>query len=138
MYRNILIPVALDHEALIGDKLALARRLLADGGTITLLTVLESIPGFVSEFVTVKAENHLVQAIREKLEATAGGAADVTVDVATGKAGVEIATYADDKGCDLIVVGSHRPGLQDYFLGSTAARVVRRAPCTVIVARDSA
>jgi len=36
---------------------------------------------------------------------------------------------------DLIIVGSHKPGLQDYLLGSTAARVVRHAMCSVLVGR---
>jgi universal stress protein F len=33
------------------------------------------------------------------------------------------------------VIASHRPGIQDYFLGSTASRVVRHANCTVHVMR---
>jgi len=36
---------------------------------------------------------------------------------------------------DLIVIASHRPGLKDYFLGSTAGRVVRHSPCAVHVIR---
>ena len=37
------------------------------------LTVVENVPGFVAEFVTVKSENHLTQAIRAKLDAVAEG-----------------------------------------------------------------
>ncbi len=37
---------------------------------------------------------------------------------------------------DCIVIGSHKPGLSDYLLGSTAARVVRHAPCAVHVYRS--
>ena len=55
MYNSILIPVALDHEPLVKSKLATARGMLAPGGTITLLTVLEQIPGFTQEFVTIKS-----------------------------------------------------------------------------------
>ena len=36
---------------------------------------------------------------------------------------------------DLIIIASHKPGFQDYFLGSTAAKVVRHAPCSVLVVR---
>ena len=36
---------------------------------------------------------------------------------------------------DCVVIASHRPGLQDYLLGSTAARVVRHAACSVHVLR---
>ena len=37
---------------------------------------------------------------------------------------------------DLIVMGSHRPELRDYLLGPNAARVVRHAPCSVVVVRS--
>jgi len=135
LHRHILIPVALDHEAMVGRKIDTARRLLAEGGKITLLTVLESVPGFVAEFVDMKPENHLTQQIKRRLDAVAGGASDIETAVATGKAGVQISQFARDHDADLIVVGSHHPSAQDYFLGSTAARVARRAPCSVLIMR---
>lgn len=135
MTSHILIPVALDHEPIVPAKIALARQLLGPGGRITLLTVLESIPGFVSEFVTVDSGNHLTNRIRDKLDEVAGGAADISVAVETGKPGVEIVTFAASNAVDLIIVGSHKPGVSDYFLGSTAARVARRAPCAVYIQR---
>ena len=36
---------------------------------------------------------------------------------------------------DLIVIAAHRPGHTDFLLGSNAARVVRHAKCSVLVAR---
>ncbi len=135
LHDHILIPVALDQEGIVGRKIELARHLLAPGGKITLLTVLEQVPGFVAEFVDLKPENHLTARIRGKLESIADGASDIECDVATGKPGVKIPAYADEKRATLIVVGSHMPGAQDYFLGSTAARVVRRANCSVYVVR---
>lgn len=136
MYSNILITVALDHESMIPAKLDLARHLLAPGGRMTVLTVLEAIPGYVSEFVTVKTENNLTDAVKSKLMDAIGDAEDVTAEVTVGKPGVVICEFAGDRGCDMIIVGSHRPGIQDYFLGSTASRVVRRADCSVVVVRD--
>ena len=41
----------------------------------------------------------------------------------------------NESGADLLIIASHRPGLQDYFLGSTAAHVVRHAACSVHVIR---
>jgi len=73
---------------------------------------------------------------RETLEAlitAAGIKADA--EVRSGNPGPTILTSADECGADLIIVGSHKPGLQDYFLGSTAARVVRHAQCSVLVMR---
>lgn len=135
MYSNILIPVALDHETLIAPKLERAREMLAPGGTITLLTVLEQVSGFVAEFVTVKSENHLTEAVLNRLESVAAGASDIQCKVITGKPGVEIARYAETNGTDLIIVGSQAPGAVDYALGSTASRVVRKATCSVLIVR---
>lgn len=135
MHKKILIPVSLDHENVAAAKIEVARHLLAEGGRITLLTVLEAVPGFVSEFVDIKPENHLTTKIKAKLDEVAGGAADIDTVVTTGKAGVQIAEYAEENGIDLIVVGSHHPSAQDYFLGSTASRVARRAHCSVYILR---
>ncbi|MEM8580684.1 MAG: universal stress protein [Pseudomonadota bacterium] len=134
MYEKILIPIDLDHEELVPSKLELARRLLAPGGRITLMAVLESVPGYVSEFVMDKLDNHLTDKVGGVLRSFADDD-DVDIHVCTGKPGVEISQYAEDAKAQLIIVGSHRPGIRDYFLGSTAARVVRRAPCSVLVAR---
>jgi nucleotide-binding universal stress UspA family protein len=43
---------------------------------------------------------------------------------------------AKDKGADLIVMGTHgRTGLTHVLMGSVAERVVRMAPCPVLVTR---
>jgi universal stress protein F len=136
MYNNILIPVALDHEKIVERKLETARHLLAAGGRITLLTVLENIPGFVSEFVDLKVDNHLSQKVTDRLRVVAGEDSEIACKVATGKPGVQIAQFAADNDVDLIVVGSHHPSATEYFLGSTASRVVRRADCSVFVVRS--
>lgn len=138
MYKHILIPVALDHETLVDRKIEIAKHLLAGDGQITLLTVLENIPGFVSEFVDLKIDNHLTQKVEDRLKTAARSDERIKCKVVTGKPGVQIAAYADTERADLILVGSHHPSAQDYFLGSTASRVVRRAGCSVFVVRESA
>lgn len=42
---------------------------------------------------------------------------------------------ADEVGADAIVVGAHRPGLQDYLIGPNSARVARHARQSVFVIR---
>lgn len=135
MYQTILIPVALDHEGLLDRKIDIARKLLAGGGRITLLTVLENVPGFVSEFVTVKSDNHITAMVGERLGKVVGDAPDMGYEVLLGKPGVMISRFAKENAIELIIVGSHEPGVEDYFLGSTAARVARRAPCSVMIVR---
>jgi len=135
MHAKILIPVAIDHEPMVARKLEIARKLLTPGGHITLLTVLEKVSGFVAEFVSEKSENHVSQRILERLDSVKGEASDIETKVIIGKPGVEIARFASEVGIDLIIVGSQSPGATGYMLGSTAARVVRRAPCSVHVLR---
>ncbi|MEQ8397836.1 universal stress protein [Thalassobaculum sp.] len=48
----------------------------------------------------------------------------------------EILRYAKETKCDLVVMSSHRPELEDYLLGPNAARVMRHAQCSVMVVRD--
>ena len=55
---------------------------------------------------------------------------DAEAIVLTGHAGRTITDYAEKIGADCIIVGSHRPDMKDFFLGSTAARIMRYAPCS--------
>jgi nucleotide-binding universal stress UspA family protein len=51
----------------------------------------------------------------------------------SGRAAQSIASYARNKGIDLIVMGTHgRTGVSQAILGSVAESVVRLAPCLVM------
>jgi len=64
---------------------------------------------------------------------------DFRPQVLIGEPFHEIGRVADASNCDLIVMGSHgRTGLSHVFLGSVAERVVRHAPCPVLVVRREA
>ena len=57
--------------------------------------------------------------------------------VVSGKPFAEIARYARENSIDLIVLATHgRGGLTHVLLGSTAEKVVRKAPCPVLTVRD--
>ncbi|MCO8145712.1 universal stress protein [Rhodovulum tesquicola] len=135
MYNNILVPVAVDHGPQLDDVIALARKLRAEGGSITVLTVAEAIPPYVAQYLAADQEAQTREAIRADLAGDLQDAPDVEIRVVTGHAGITIVDYAETHDIDCIVMQSHRPGLKDYFLGSTAARVVRHAPCSVHVLR---
>ena len=70
-------------------------------------------------------------------EAEEAGAKHVTSDVRTGAPWHEIVEMVrKDESFDLIIVGSHgRTGLKHVLLGSVAEKVVRHAPCPVLVVR---
>jgi nucleotide-binding universal stress UspA family protein len=61
---------------------------------------------------------------------------DISIEtkVLVGSAFHDICKIAEQDKSDLIVMGSHgRTGLSHVFLGSVAERVVRHAPCPVLV-----
>lgn len=50
----------------------------------------------------------------------------------------EITQYAAEAGIDLIVLGTHgRTGVERLLMGSVAERVMREAPCSVLVVKMS-
>lgn len=65
-------------------------------------------------------------------------AVPTTTRVATGAAHVEIVELAREIGADLIVMATHGRGFFSHaVLGSTTERVVRRAPCPVLIVRKN-
>lgn len=134
MYRKILVPMALDH-GISPKTLEIAQALMASGGTITALHVYESPPGSVSAYLDENVVNAAFEAARKMLHDRTDGLADVTPVLVKGHSARSIIDYAAANDIDCIVIGSHKPGLRDYLLGSTATKVVAHAPCAVHVQR---
>lgn len=65
------------------------------------------------------------------------GVERVTSTVRTGLAAFEIVEAAKELDIDLIVIATHGyTGWKHFAIGSTAERVVRAAPCPVLVVRE--
>ncbi len=137
MYKNILVPMALDH-GISEQTLDIAGALLSQGGHITALHVYEAPQGSVGAYLDEGVVQAAFERAQTRLEARVAGKPGVMPKVIKGHSGRSIVALAAEMGADCIVVGSHKPGLIDYLLGSTAARVVRHAPCAVHVVRDRA
>ncbi len=57
--------------------------------------------------------------------------------VKTGKPFIEIIETAEEENVDLIIIASHgHTGMEHILFGSTAEKVVRKAPCPVLSIRD--
>lgn len=64
------------------------------------------------------------------------GLQSVSCDVCDGNTFLEILRAAREKGCDLIVMGTHgRTGLAHLLIGSVAEKVVRKSPIPVVTVR---
>ena len=134
MYNNILVAMALDHG--VSQKtLEIAKLLSNEGGSVTALHVLEEPQGTANvrlrEDLLQQGADRAKELFNEKLENATG----VERKLVVGHVSRTIVDYANENGVDCIVMGSHKPGLSDYLLGSTAARVVRHASCAVHVFR---
>lgn len=135
MYNNILVPVMLDENDDHARSYEAAKTLASPNAQMTVIHVNEPVPTYaLAEFSTellTKARSDMRAAL-DKAAAKLPGAASALI---VGHAGREILKYAEDHGVDCIVIASHQPGLSDYFLGSTAGRIVRHATCCVHVLR---
>ena len=102
---------------------------------ITVLNVIEHLPSYATKCLPVDHAIHQADVIADAVSEVIGTATDIKVAAVHGHSGRTIVEFAGDNDVDLMVIASHRLGLQDNFLGSTAARAVRHAPCAVHVVR---
>jgi len=135
MYKHVLVPISFDDDRDAAGAMEVAKLLVDKEGHITLLHVMEQIPAYAISYVP---ENYLTesrQAIQEELDSMAGKLPRARGLVVDGHSGRTITDWAEANEADCIVIASHRPGMQDLLLGSTAHQVVRHAPCAVHVVR---
>ena len=136
MFNNILVAVDPSLNENQGRILAMARKLATDTlAEISALTVLEPAASYhlaeSDQEAAAKAAARAMAALRHHI----GEGAEIRTFIRHGRPAHEILAHAREHETDCILVASHQPGFSDYLLGSTAARVVRHAKCTVIVVR---
>lgn len=142
MYAHIMLPLDLghaDHQMKAVETAVKLARL--ENATLHVVTV---VPDFgmslVGGYFPPDFEAKAIAKTTEALHAFTARAVpgDIVVQHIVGHGTIykEILAHAERVGCDLIVMASHRPGLEDYLIGPNAARVVRHAACSVMVVRD--
>jgi len=135
MYSNIIVPLAFDEDHNPDTALNTARALAAPGARVTLVHVMADVPGYAISYMPEGYGAELRQTVQGQLDQLANEFENGAGVIRQGQAANEILDLAEEVGADCIVVASHRPGFGDYLIGSTAARVVRHAPCSVMVLR---
>ena len=141
MYSKILVPVDLAHPESARHTAKVAKSLAETGKSeLVLLNVVPELPGFVAAELPAEHAATVKARAEEELASLAseiGIGTNGSTTVRSGRPHNEILQFAEEVGADLIVIGSHQPGLQDYLLGSVAGKVVRHAQCSVFVDRQS-
>jgi universal stress protein F len=136
MYKNIIVGIDLSHGEAGKELITRAAALLDEGGMIRLVHVLEDVPSYIAaELPRDLNDRRHAEARVEMNLLTQGLPGNYVSDVRSGAPASQLLQAAEDHKADLIMIASHRPGLSDYFIGSTAARVVRHAQCSVLIVR---
>jgi nucleotide-binding universal stress UspA family protein len=140
-FQRILVPTDFSDAGKQAARYAAAFAQLC-AGEITLVHVIEPPPYPEVGYAHIPSkEAGLKRAASEKLEAQCKEFARAGVKsssaLRTGNAFHEIAEHAREQSTDLIVIATHGRGfIAHALLGSTAERVVRHAPCPVLVVRE--
>ena len=140
MFNTILVPVDIaDVETArpaLDKAVALAK---SSGGRLRLIYVASLLPAAYMEFMPAEFDDEQQKIGEESLAALAKEIAlprdRVSTVVSVGSVYNDVLEEAERMGADLIVVGSHRPTMATYLIGSNAARIVRHATCSVLVVR---
>lgn len=142
--QHILVPFDFSPyaEQALDYAIGLAQILQA---RLTLLHVVEAAPLEVAESGTRRSpsdwqelETGIAEGLEEPLRRVHEAGLQGETAIAQGVPFQTILDTAHDKSVDLIVMSTHgRTGLTHILMGSVAEKVVRLAPCPVLVTRGS-
>jgi universal stress protein F len=137
MFRNILIPLDLSTKAQITVDTAVAVA-QSDSPRVTLLHVIETIQDLAADEM-----EDFYRALRERATETLAHWADhleqrgfqVQSEIVVGKRALEITHLAEELGCDLIILRSHRvdPDSPTGEIGTISHQVAVLSGCTVLM-----
>lgn len=136
-YTHILVALDLSEESV--QVLNKAVTLAGDGCTLSLVHVIEPLTFAYGGDIPVDL-TEVQQQLQEQAEkglAAMASSLPISVEqhVVIGQPAAEIHQIAEDKNCDLIILGSHgRRGLA-LLLGSTANAVLHGSKCDVLAVR---
>lgn len=141
MFRKILLSVDLNDPEGSRKPAEAARRMAEMCGAE--LHVVNVVPDYGMAMVgSFFGSDQAKRAVQEARDAMTGWAAEALPDVPAARLHVlkgtiydRILHLSDEIGADAIVVGAHRPELEDYLVGPNSARVVRHAHQSVLVIR---
>ncbi len=143
MFKKILLPVDLEHSDAANKALDLAlREVERSGAELYVMTVA---PGFgmplVASFFDEEIVSKAMKAIAQHLEDYVGKHVPEGIKpkliVAEGKPPEQILEQAEKNGIDLIMIPSHDSEVEQLFLGSVSAKVVRHSRCSVLVVKPT-
>ena len=141
MFHRIVLAVDLADPNAAPKGLDEALELVANSsGELRLVNVQPLLPATFMEYVPADFDEEQEKRAQTALDEVAAKVPiprdRISTAVLSGGVYHELLRDALEWRADLIVVGSHRPVMSDYLLGSNAKTIVRHAQCSVLVVRD--
>jgi len=141
MYKKILVAVDISEadvtQLALDAAVALAK--VEQNAQLRLINVQPLVPVAFIDYIPPNFDEEMREATEKDLAALRGKipypAERVSSIVRFGAVYPEVLAEAEEWDADLIVVGSHRPTMATYLLGSNAKTIVRHAKCSVLVVR---
>ena len=138
MYRSILIAVDSDEPDSWAEALPVAAALArCFSARLTLCSVVRDVEAELQAEWSPIGYREMLELARIRLLELTETLPDLQVDIEVGTGTIcrGVLEVAERVRADLIVLASHVPELKDYLLSANAARVARRAACSVLVVR---
>ncbi|MGH7330275.1 MAG: universal stress protein, partial [Polyangiaceae bacterium] len=137
-HRPFVIAVGVDFSESARPALFLARSLAHGHPDVVVHAVhVTSLPG-VTEHTHIDVNTELDK-VRHACAPVSHDLADhMRCHVVVGRVDRELVRFASDCGADLLIIGARDRGALDRFVtGSNSSKIMRAAPCSVLVARPS-
>ncbi|WP_114194376.1 universal stress protein [Edaphovirga cremea] len=142
MYTTILVPVDISEDKLTAKALRHVEKLAEfSQAKVHFFYAIYDISAYVGERGLIPLvsrddiEKHSKLSLEEMIKNVNIPSDRVTCSVSFGAARDSVLELAQEIGADLIVVGSRRPSVTTYLLGSNASAIVRHAMTSVLVVR---
>jgi nucleotide-binding universal stress UspA family protein len=141
--KKVMVPVDFSRESMLAAKFAvsIAMEYGAELFVVHVVrpmnpTVRASVPDFEALQATVmkSAQEDLDKVIPGEIKKSLKKVNEILLE---GEPHIEIPEKAKELGVEMLVIATHgRTGLSHVLLGSVAERVIRHAPCPVLVVRN--
>lgn len=140
MFEKILIPIDLNEPAMIKPAIDAAKSLAQiSNGALRLVSVQSLVPIDFLDYVPQDFDGQIRRGLEQEIGTIAAEldypADRVSTAVLFGPVHHKVLADAEEWGADMIIVSSHRPGMDRFLIGSTASAIVRHAKCSVLVLR---
>lgn len=142
MYKTILVPVDLAEDVLTEHALEHVEYLAKmSGAKVHFFHALPDASAFVTAYsfgikeFENQAEVKAVEGLKKLMAGIDLPLERLSYTISFGSPRDEVLQLAEEISADLVVIGSRRPSVKTYLLGSNAAAIVRHAKISVMVVR---